>query len=138
MLGAQKGDDVCNILGTQHATPGRHGCAAPPIEIGGGWLLIYYGVRNTSGGPIFRLGAAVLDANDPSKVLKRSDIPILSPRERYERIGDVGNIVFCCGAILEDDGELKVYYGAANTAVCLGLAPLTDVLEPCIPGGGVY
>ena len=72
------------------------GCAAPPIEIDEGWLLIYYGVRNTSGGPIFRLGAAVLDRDDPSKVLKRSDIPILSPRERYERVGDIGNIVFCC------------------------------------------
>lgn len=114
----------------------RVGCAAPPIEIDEGWLLIYYGVRSTSGGPIFRLGAAVLDKDDPSKVLKRSDIPILSPREHYERVGDIGNIVFCCGAILEDNNELKVYYGAANTAICLGIAQLGDVLERCIPGGG--
>ncbi len=115
----------------------RIGCAAPPIAIDEGWLLIYYGVRNTSGGPIFRLGAAILDKEDPHKVLKRSDIPILSPREHYERIGDIGNVVFCCGAILEDDGELKVYYGAANTAICLGSASIETVLSSCRPGGGV-
>jgi predicted GH43/DUF377 family glycosyl hydrolase len=115
----------------------RVGCAAPPIRIDDGWLMTYYGVKSTSAGPIFRLGAAVLDAEDPCKVLKRTSVPLLTPREPYERIGDVGNVVFCCGAILEDDGELKVYYGAANEAICLGSAQLGEILENCLPGGGV-
>ncbi len=115
----------------------RVGCAAPPIRIDDGWLMTYYGVKSTSAGPIFRLGAAVLDANDPAKVLKRTSVPLLTPREQYERIGDVGNVVFSCGAVMEDDGELKVYYGAANEAICLGSAHLNEILENCVPGGGV-
>jgi len=115
----------------------RVGCAAPPIRIKEGWLMTYYGVKSTSGGPIFRLGAAVLDADDPAKVLKRTSVPLLTPRETYERIGDVGNVVFSCGAVLEDDDELRVYYGAANEAICLGTAHLSEVLDNCLPGGGV-
>ncbi len=113
----------------------RVGCAAPPVLIDDGWLLVYYGVRNTSAGPIFRLGAAVLDREQPQRVLYRSDVPILSPREMYERVGDVNNVVFSCGALVED-GMLAIYYGAANTAICLGTSTLQRVKEFCSPGGG--
>ncbi len=108
----------------------RIGAAAPPIEIDEGWLLIYYGEKSTSAGPLVRLGAAILDREDPSKVLARSNIPILSPREKYERIGDVPNVVFSCGALLED-GRLNLYYGASDSCICRGSAPLEDILQVC-------
>jgi predicted GH43/DUF377 family glycosyl hydrolase len=110
----------------------RIGVAGPPIEISQGWLLIYYGEKNTSAGPLVRLGAAILDRNDPSKVLGRSDIPILAPREKYERIGDVGNIVFSCGAVLQDTGEIKIYYGASDSCICACTAPLEEIIDICL------
>ncbi|MHC4438763.1 MAG: glycoside hydrolase family 130 protein [Planctomycetota bacterium] len=68
----------------------RIGASCQPIKIDDGWLIIYHGVKAASSGPIYRLGAAVLAYDNPSKVLCRSAIPILSPREYYERVGDVG------------------------------------------------
>ncbi|MCK5450706.1 MAG: glycoside hydrolase family 130 protein [Candidatus Omnitrophica bacterium] len=111
----------------------RIGCAVPPIKIDEGWLLIYYGVRNTSAGPIFRLGAAILNGKDPSIVIGRTDIPILSPREYYERVGDCGNMVFSCGAIVEEERqELLLYYGGANMGINLGTAFIPDIIEECL------
>jgi predicted GH43/DUF377 family glycosyl hydrolase len=83
----------------------------------------------TSSGPIYRAGVLLLDLEDPSKVISRSNIPSLSPREEYERIGDVGNVVFPCGAIVEDDGEVKLYYGAADTSLCLATTILERLIE---------
>ena len=108
----------------------RIGTAAPPIETDRGWLLLYYGQKSTSAGPLVRLGAALLDREDPSRVLARSNIPILSPRERYERIGDVPNVVFSCGALLED-GIVTVYYGASDSCICRGSAPLAEIIGHC-------
>ena len=113
----------------------RIGASSQPIKIEDGCLLIYHGVKAASSGPIYRLGAAVLAYDDPSKVLCRSAIPILSPREYYERVGDVNNVVFSCGAILEDDGqELKVYYGASDTSICLGTAKVNELMQFCTIG----
>jgi len=109
----------------------RIGAAAPPIRVEQGWLLIYYGEKHTSAGPLMRLGAAILDAENPARVLARSNIPILSPRENYERIGDVPNMVFSCGAVLEDDGEMKIYYGGSDSCICLGTAGLDDIITVC-------
>jgi beta-1,4-mannooligosaccharide/beta-1,4-mannosyl-N-acetylglucosamine phosphorylase len=113
----------------------RIGASCQPIKIDDGWLIIYHGVKSASGGPIYRLGAAVLDENDPSRVHCRSAIPILSPREYYERVGDVNNVVFSCGAILEDDGEsLKIYYGASDTSICVGHAKVNELMQFCTIG----
>ena len=108
----------------------RIGAAGPPIEIERGWLLIYYGEKSTSAGPLVRLGAAILDRDDPSRVIARSNIPILSPRDRYERIGDVPNVVFSCGALVEHD-QLILYYGASDSCICRGMAPMEDILRTC-------
>ena len=96
-----------------------------------GWLLIYYGEKDTSAGPLIRLGAAILDRDDPSCVLARSNIPILAPREKYERIGDVGNVVFSCGALLENGNQVRVYYGASDSCICLGVGSLDDIIRVC-------
>lgn len=109
----------------------RVGASVPPIRTEMGWLEIFHGTKMTSAGPIYRAGAALLDSNDPTKVIKRCDVPILSPREDYERIGDVGNVVFPCGAIIEPDGEIKVYYGAADTSIAVAIAKLSDLVS-CI------
>lgn len=110
------------------------GASAPPIEFDGGWLLIYYGEKSTSAGPLVRLGAAILDAGNPGKVVARSNIPILSPRERYERMGDVPNVIFSCGVLLEDDGFVRVYYGASDSCICLGRAALGEIAQICLEG----
>jgi predicted GH43/DUF377 family glycosyl hydrolase len=113
------------------------GAAAPPIELDEGWLLIYYGERSTSAGPLVRLGAAILDRDDPSRVVARSNIPILTPREKYERIGDVPNVVFSCGALLED-GLVKLYYGASDSCICLGTATPEEIVRTCFESEREY
>ncbi len=113
----------------------RIGASVPPIETEPGWLLIYYGVRNLPGGPLFRLGAAFLDRQDPSKVIGRSNVPILAPHEHYERIGDVPNLVFATGAVLSEDGsEVQIYYGAADSCICLGTVGLDELIKVCMGG----
>ncbi len=107
----------------------RIGASCPPIETSEGWLEIYHGVKKTSAGPIYRIGTVLLDLDDPAKVIKRSVAPVLSPRAEYERIGDVGNVVFACGAVVEENGDMKIYYGAADTSICVALTSLGELMS---------
>ncbi len=107
----------------------RIGASAVPFRTEAGWLEIYHGVKMTSAGPIYRAGTVLLDGDDPTKVLGRCTQALLSPREYYERIGDVGNVVFACGAIVEDDGSVKMYYGAADTCVCVAEATVDELVK---------
>ena len=110
----------------------RIGAAVPPMETPCGWMLFYYGVREVPGGPLYRLGVAFLDLKDPTHVIGRSNIPILAPLHPYERIGDVGNLVFSCGAVLSADGSgVEVYYGAADSCICIGTVPLEEMERLC-------
>ena len=104
------------------------GLSPPPLETSEGWLILYHGVRETVGGSIYRLGLALLDREDPTRVLRRSDQWIFGPEEPYERSGDVGNVVFPCGWILQGD-ELRLYYGGADSCVAVAIASLSDVLD---------
>ena len=106
----------------------RVGGSTVPIETEEGWLEIYHGVKMTSGGPIYRAGTVLLDLEDPARVIGRSDVPVLSPRMEYERVGDINNVVFASGAVVEPDGQVKVYYGAADTAICVATTTLDDLL----------
>ena len=108
------------------------GIATPPIEIDPGWLFIYYGIKQTSTGPLFRLGAVILDAENPTEILGRTNAPILSPREDYERIGDVSNLVFSCGAIIEPNDEVRLYYGASDSCICLGTTKVQNIVQACL------
>jgi predicted GH43/DUF377 family glycosyl hydrolase len=92
----------------------RIGASVPPIRTDRGWLEIYHGVKMTSAGPIYRAGTVMLDLENPAQVRGRCLSPALSPREEYERIGDVGNVVFAGGAIVEPDGDVKVYLGTGH------------------------
>jgi len=106
----------------------RVGASVPPIRTEHGWLEIYHGTQMASSGPIYRAGTVLLDLADPSKVIARCCVPLLSPREDYERVGDVPNVVFPCGAVVEPNGEVKMYYGAADTAICVATAHLDDII----------
>jgi predicted GH43/DUF377 family glycosyl hydrolase len=111
----------------------RIGVGCPPIETEQGWLLIYYGQKFNSSGHIYRLGTALLDLDDPTRLLGRCDIPILSPREYYERVGDVNNMVFTTGAVLNEQlGNLMIYYGAATNSICMGWAKMDMLVERCL------
>jgi len=106
----------------------RIGASVPPIETPEGWLEIYHGVKFTSAGPVYRIGTVLLDLDEPSKVIKRCSGPILGPREDYERIGDIPNVCFACGAVVDDDGQMKLYYGAADTSICIALTSLDELM----------
>jgi len=109
----------------------RVGASVPPIKTEHGWLEIYHGVKMTSAGPIYRAGVVMLDLKNPAKAIGRCLSPILSPREDYERIGDVGNVVFASSAIVEEDGEVKLYYGAADTSFCVATCHVNQLIESC-------
>ncbi len=104
------------------------GLSTPPLRTKEGWLIIYHGVRHTSSGGIYRLGLALLDLENPWKVISRSNEWVLSPREWYERKGDVNNVIFPCGWT-EQNGEIRLYYGCADTCIAMATAKLPELLE---------
>lgn len=106
------------------------GLSPPPLETAEGWLILYHGVRHTAGGCLYRLGLALLDLEDPRKVLRRSDDWIFAPELPYERHGDVGDVVFPCGWILDKaTGQIRIYYGGADTCVALATAQVSELLD---------
>lgn len=105
------------------------GLGPPPLLTRDGWLLCYHGVRVTASGSIYRLGLALLDRDDPTRVLARSREWVFGPEAAYERIGDVPNAVFACGWLLLEDGDtIRLYYGAADTSVAVATASLEQLL----------
>lgn len=106
----------------------RVGAGLPPIETEAGWLVVYHGVKEALGQPIYRFGAALLDLNEPHRMIGRSRRWLLTPREPYEQVGDAANVVFPCGGFVRDD-DLWVYYGACDSSICLVTARLADVLD---------
>jgi predicted GH43/DUF377 family glycosyl hydrolase len=108
----------------------RVGLACQPIETDYGWLVFYHGVRNTTAGAIYRLGLALLDLDEPWKVIRRSDEWILGPQAVYERVGDVGDVVFPTGAVVHKETDtLCMYYGAADCTVAVATANLNDIRD---------
>ncbi len=106
------------------------GLSPPPIETPEGWLIIYHGVRTTPAGCIYRLGLALLDLEMPCKVLYRGDEWVFGPEEPYERTGDVSDVVFPCGAVVEPNtDELKLYYGAADTSIAVATAKISELIN---------
>lgn len=101
---------------------------APPLETRQGWLLFYSYIRNYfSGQRLFSVESVLLDLNDPSKVVARTEYPIFTPEEYYERIGFVPNVVFPSGAVIKN-GWVHLYYGAADTTCCLARIELYSLL----------
>ncbi|MFQ3548673.1 MAG: glycosidase [Armatimonadota bacterium] len=108
-----------------------------PIETSEGWLILYHGVKQFSSGPVYRMGLALLDLDDPRKLKARLPYWVLGPQESYETNGEVPNVVFPCGHVMMDD-ELWIYYGASDTSICLAKAKVDELLaalDECMKNG---
>jgi predicted GH43/DUF377 family glycosyl hydrolase len=90
-----------------------------------GWLALYHGVTRSP--MTYSLGALLLDAEDPSRVLGRSKEPVLAPEAPYEREGFFGGVVFTCGAVADGD-VVRVYYGAADGVTAVADLSLAEIL----------
>ena len=132
------------VMGVEHVpfANDKIGPAAPPIKTEKGWLTTFHSVdidqtRGKNGWEDtwkkrYCAGIMLLDLNDPSKVIGMSKLPLIAPETDYEV--DEGlrqNVIFPGGMILEDDGEVKIYYGASDTVECLATAQLEDLLNLC-------
>lgn len=108
------------------------GPGATPFRTDAGWLHIYHGVFETMAGSVYRLGVALHDLSDPARILGVSDDWILQPEDPWEITGYVSNVVFTCGAVPEEDGTVKIYWGGADTVMCVGTAQITDLVKMCL------
>ena len=104
----------------------------PPIKTDQGWLVIVHGVYRPCDGPHYCIGAILLDLEDPCQVIGKTHSYLLNPREDYETRGIVDNVVFPCGALADaEKDELRLYYGAADTSICLATGPLSQIVDAC-------
>ena len=103
------------------------GGSTPPLRTDAGWLVLYHGVDDNI---VYRVGAMLLDLNDPRKILGRTPRPILEPKADYEREGLIPNVVFPCGNVVIGD-ELFVYYGGADKYCCVATCSLGRLID-CI------
>jgi len=123
--------DHCQIISAREGSwwdANKIGLSAPPLMTSDGWLILYHGVRTTASGSIYRLGLALLDRNDPTRLTHRTEQWIFGPSAAYEREGDVDDVVFPCGWVLDGD-TIRIYYGAADLSVALATASLQQVLD---------
>lgn len=106
------------------------GAGPTPIETNIGWLLIYHGVITSCNGFLYSMGAAILDLEKPWKVKYRTSPYLLSPQKIYECVGDVPNIIFPCAALTDTTtGRIAIYYGGADTVVCLAFTYVEELVE---------
>jgi beta-1,4-mannooligosaccharide/beta-1,4-mannosyl-N-acetylglucosamine phosphorylase len=101
-----------------------------PIETSEGWLLIYHGVLTSCNGYVYSFGAALLDLDQPWKVIHRTAPYLLSPQMPYECVGDVPNVVFPCATLIDGEtGRMAIYYGAADTVTGLAFGYVDDIID---------
>ncbi|HBT63984.1 MAG TPA: glycosidase [Ruminococcaceae bacterium] len=110
----------------------KMGAGAVPIRTDKGWLEIYHTVSKTCNGFIYYLKACLLDLQDPSQVIGYTKDILLWPEHDYEMQGRVMNVVFTCNALLEDNGMIKIYYGAGDTNIGLAEGKINDIIEACL------
>jgi predicted GH43/DUF377 family glycosyl hydrolase len=115
-----------------HWDESKIGAGAPPIRTEKGWLSIYHGVFPTMDGHVYRLGVALHKLDDPAQILGVGDRWILQPEDPWEVTGYVHNVVFTCGAVAEDDGTLKLYWGGADKVMCAGTAVIDELVDLCL------
>ncbi|MBQ7638596.1 MAG: glycoside hydrolase family 130 protein [Clostridia bacterium] len=106
------------------------GAGPTPIETDEGWLMFYHGVLTSCNGFTYAMGAAILDKDEPWKVLHRADCFLLAPHEQYELVGDVPNVVFPCAALADSEtGKIAIYYGGADTVVALAFTTVDETVD---------
>jgi len=143
-IALSRSDDLLSWSAPEQVLQPRHGAwwdslrigiGPPPLRTDHGWLVIYHGVKETVAGRLYRVGLALTALEDPARVLHRADEWVLSPSASYERAGDVPNAVFPCGLVHDSrSGEVRLYYGAADTTVCVATARLDDLLTAVLAG----
>ena len=101
------------------------GVAAPPIKTKAGWLMFYHGISETG---TYRVGAVMLDLNNPTIVKARTALPLLEPQEDYELHGVVSRVVFPCGTVVRN-GIIYMYYGSADKTVSVATARLSAIVD---------
>jgi beta-1,4-mannooligosaccharide/beta-1,4-mannosyl-N-acetylglucosamine phosphorylase len=105
------------------------GAGPTPIETSEGWLLIFHGVLTSCNGYVYSMGAALMDLDEPWKIICRGEPYLLNPRMTYECVGDVPNVVFPCAALVDGaTGRVAVYYGAADTVTALAFAHVEEIV----------
>jgi beta-1,4-mannooligosaccharide/beta-1,4-mannosyl-N-acetylglucosamine phosphorylase len=116
------------------------GPGAPPVKTPKGWLTVFHAVKkvdyeitswHSGWKKIYYGGIMLLDLDNPGKVVGMYNAPLLTPEKDYELEGLRGEVIFPGGMILEDSGEVKIYYGAADTVECLATAHVDDLLKLC-------
>ncbi|MEN9946095.1 MAG: hypothetical protein RLZZ293_481 [Pseudomonadota bacterium] len=106
------------------------GAGPVPIETTAGWLLFYHGVLTSCNGFVYHYGAALLDLDQPWKVIARTEPYLMSPRTLYECVGDVPNVVFPCAALTDSaTGRIAIYYGCADTVTGLAFCEVNELIE---------
>jgi beta-1,4-mannooligosaccharide/beta-1,4-mannosyl-N-acetylglucosamine phosphorylase len=106
------------------------GAGPTPIETTEGWLMIYHGVLTSCNGFVYSFGAALLDLEKPWKVIYRTKPYLLNPRENYECVGDVPNVVFPCAALVDPPSDrIAIYYGGADTVTCIAFAKFSELMD---------
>jgi beta-1,4-mannooligosaccharide/beta-1,4-mannosyl-N-acetylglucosamine phosphorylase len=120
-----------HVMGTAGGWQSTKIGAGPiPIQTSEGWLLLYHGVLTSCNGFVYSFGAALLDIDQPWKVIARGEPYLLAPQAPYERTGDVPNVAFPCAALVDSDtGRMAIYYGGADTVVCLAFAYVDEVID---------
>jgi beta-1,4-mannooligosaccharide/beta-1,4-mannosyl-N-acetylglucosamine phosphorylase len=106
------------------------GAGPTPIETTEGWLMLYHGVLTSCNGFVYSMGAALLDIHQPWKVLYRTEPYLLHPKEIYEQVGDVPNVLFPSAALTDAaSGRMTIYYGGADTVTCLAFAKANELID---------
>ena len=119
---------VMGVSGGWQST--KIGAGPIPIETPEGWLLFYHGVLTSCNGFVYSFGAALLDLDQPWKVIHRGQSYLLSPQTYYENVGDVPNVTFPCAALYDEPtGRIAIYYGAADTVTALAFCKMNEVLD---------
>ena len=127
------------ISGRNHYWDELIGAGPPPVKTENGWLCIYHGIAMHYQ-PIYQAGVMLLDIEEPSKVIARGRYNILEPRELYETVGQVPNVIFPTGIIVDEfndngfakmESKVKLYYGAADTSICLATSTIQELIHKC-------
>ena len=106
------------------------GGGAAPIETSEGWLLFYHGVTGTCNGLVYSIGGAILDIDEPSRVLYRCSTFLITPENWYEERGFVPNVCFPCATIHDSaTGRIAIYYGAADSYVAVAFTTLDEIID---------
>lgn len=122
------------IIEPEHWFESRHvGGGGPPLETPYGWLFVYHAVEETEDGRVYHAALALLDLEDPTRVIAKLEVPFFSPGEAWEKVGDVGNVVFPTATTLHDN-IVTVYYGAADSRIATRSFHLSDLLSCLLPG----